>query len=254
MGPISHGRSRQLTRSDRDPLQRLDRRSDRRYGRTVQPPDTVTSPARPDAELVRALLAGDEATFARLVRELTPSLLRVARLYVSTPAVAEEVVQEAWLGLLTGLARFEGRSSLKTWLFRILVNTAKTRGEREGRSIPFASLAPEVENDEPAVDADRFDAVGRWAGHWSSSPLRFDDLPEARLLAAETRAVVEQAIASLPPSQRAVVSLRDVEGWSSEEVRNVLGVSETNQRVLLHRGRSGVRRALERYLNESEPA
>ena len=215
--------------------------------------ETATRAAPTDADLVRALLAGDEATFAALVRELTPSLLRVARLYVSTQAVAEEVVQETWLGLLTGLGRFEGRSSLKTWLFRILTNTAKTRGEREGRSVPFASLAPEVEGDEPAVDADRFDAGGRWEGHWSSSPLRFDDLPEERLLAAETRAVVERAIAALPPSQRAVVSLRDVEGWSSEEVRNVLDVSETNQRVLLHRGRSAVRRALERYLSESEP-
>jgi RNA polymerase sigma-70 factor (ECF subfamily) len=209
-----------------------------------------TEPA--DSALVRALRDGDEAAFTSLVRELGPSLLRVARLYVSTAAVAEEVVQEAWLGLLNGLDRFEGRSSLKTWLFRILVNTAKTRGEREGRSVPFASLAPEVEGDEPAVEAERFDAVGRWAGHWSSSPARFDDLPEERLVAAETRAVVEQAIAALPPGQRTVVSLRDIEGWSSEEVRNVLDLSETNQRVLLHRGRSGVRRALERYLSESE--
>jgi RNA polymerase sigma-70 factor (ECF subfamily) len=208
---------------------------------------------RSDAELVRGLRNGDEAAFTQLVRVLGPSLLRVARLYVPSRAVAEEVVQETWLGLLRGLDRFEGRSSLKTWVFRILVNTAKTRGEREGRSIPFASLAPEVESDEPAVEPERFDPGGRWAGHWSSSPLRFDELPEERLLAAETRAVVEQAIASLPPSQRAVVSLRDVEGWSSEEVRNVLGVSETNQRVLLHRGRSGVRKALERYLNESDP-
>jgi RNA polymerase sigma-70 factor (ECF subfamily) len=214
-------------------------------------PETVHTPETADATLVRALRAGDEATFTTLVRELGPSLVRVARLYVSSAAVAEEVVQDAWLGLLTGLDRFEGRSSLKTWLFRILVNTAKTRGEREGRSIPLASLAPELEGDEPAVESDRFDAVGRWAGHWSSTPVRFGDLPEERLLAAETRAVVEQAIAALPPSQRAVVSLRDVEGWSSEEVRNVLEVSETNQRVLLHRGRSGVRRALERYLNET---
>jgi RNA polymerase sigma-70 factor, ECF subfamily len=223
-----------------------------RYGRAVQQRETGTRFTPTDAELLRGLRNGDEATFSQLVRELGPSLLRVALLYVSTRAVAEEVVQETWLGLLRGLDRFEGRSSLKTWLFRILVNTAKTRGEREGRSMPFASLGAEVESDEPAVDPDRFDFGGRWAGHWSSSPLRFDDLPEERLLAAETRAVVERAIASLPPSQRAVVSLRDVEGWSSEEVRNVLDVSETNQRVLLHRGRSGVRRALEQYLKESE--
>jgi RNA polymerase sigma-70 factor (ECF subfamily) len=203
---------------------------------------TIRGAEAADAALVRALREGDEAAFAALVRELGPSLLRVARLYVSTAAVAEEVVQETWLGLLRGLDRFEGRSSLKTWLFRILVNTAKTRGEREGRSIPFASLAPDVEGDEPAVEPGRFDAAGRWAGHWSSTPVRFGDLPEERLLAAETRAVVERAIAALPP----------IEGWSSEEVRNVLGVSETNQRVLLHRGRSAVRRTLERYLSESE--
>jgi RNA polymerase sigma-70 factor, ECF subfamily len=218
----------------------------------VQEQDTTAESGRSDAELVRALRSGDEATFRTLVRELGPSLLRVALLYVSSRAVAEEVVQEAWLGLLTGLDRFEGRSSLKTWLFRILVNTAKTRGEREGRSVPFASLAPDTDGDEPAVEPERFDATGRWAGHWSSTPIRFDDLPEERLLAAETRAVVEEAIAALPPNQRTVVSLRDIEGWSSEEVRNVLDVSETNQRVLLHRGRSAVRRALEKYLSESE--
>jgi RNA polymerase sigma-70 factor, ECF subfamily len=215
---------------------------------------TIRGAPAADTALVRALREGDEAVFASLVHELGPSLLRVARLYVSTTAVAEEVVQEAWLGLLNGLDRFEGRSSLKTWLFRILVNRAKTRGEREGRSVPFASLTVEVGGDEPVVEAARFSSGGRWAGHWSSSPLRFDDLPEERLLAAETRFVVEQALAELPPSQRTVVSLRDVEGWSAEEVRNVLDLSETNQRVLLHRGRSRVRQALERYLNESERA
>lgn len=217
-------------------------------------PEAAVGTESGDAARVRALRDGDEAAFAALVRELGPSLLRVARLYVSTPAVAEEVVQETWLGLLRGLGRFEGRSSLKTWLFRILVNTAKTRGERESRSIPFASLASETEGDEPTVEPARFDAGGRWAGHWSSAPAAFGDLPDERLLAAETRAVVEQAIAALPPSQRTVISLRDVEGWSSEEVRNVLELSETNQRVLLHRARSGVRRALERYLSESEPS
>jgi RNA polymerase sigma-70 factor (ECF subfamily) len=223
---------------------------------TVEPVESGTIRGAPttDAALVRALRRGDEAVFAALVHELGPSLLRVARLYVSTTAVAEEVVQEAWLGLLNGLDRFEGRSSLKTWLFRILVNRAKTRGEREGRSVPFASLTAEVEDDEPAVEADRFASGGRWAGHWTSSPLRFDELPEERVLAAETRLVVERALAELPPSQRAVVTLRDVEGWTAEEVRNVLDLSETNQRVLLHRGRSRVRQALERYLNESEHA
>jgi RNA polymerase sigma-70 factor (ECF subfamily) len=218
----------------------------------VQQPDPTAAAGRSDAELVRALRSGDEATFTMLVRELGSSMLRVALLYVSSRAVAEEVVQEAWLGLLTGLDRFEGRSSLKTWLYRILVNIAKTRGEREGRSVPFASLAPDDDGDEPTVDPARFDRTGRWAGHWSSAPIRFDAQPEERLLSAETRAVVERAIAALPPNQRTVVSLRDVEGWSSEEVRNVLDISETNQRVLLHRGRSAVRRALEKYMAESE--
>ena len=184
----------------------------------------------------------------RLVESYGPSMLRIARLYTPSQAVAEEVVQEAWLGLLMGLDRFEGRSSLKTWLFTILTNRAKTRGEREGRIIPFSSVAPDAPDDEPSVDPSRFFSGGRWESHWSSPPRA---IPEERLLAAETRAYVEQAIGALPPNQRAIMTLRDVEGLSSEEACSVLGISETNQRVLLHRARSKVRAALEEYVETS---
>jgi len=203
-----------------------------------------TAPAGQD-ELVAALRAGDEATFAALVDELGPSMLRVAMMFTPTRAVAEDVVQEAWLGVLSGIGRFEGRSSLKTWIFRILTNRAKTRGERESRSLPFSALvAADTEGDEPAVDPERFVSDGAW----SSAPSPWSGLPEDRLLGKETLAVAQKAIDSLPEMQRAVITLRDVEGWSSEDVRNVLELSESNQRVLLHRARSKVRQALETYL------
>jgi len=200
-----------------------------------------------DAEIVEALRAGDEATFAALVAQYGASMLRVAQMYVRTRAVAEEVVQEAWLGVLRGIGSFEGRSSLKTWIFRILTNTAKTRGEREGRSIPFSALEGAGE---PAVEPERFQAEGRWTGHWAAPPSSWSQSPESRLLGAETRQVVARAIAELPPAQATVITMRDVEGFSSEEVCNALDVSETNQRVLLHRARSKVRRALEDYLGD----
>jgi RNA polymerase sigma-70 factor (ECF subfamily) len=197
---------------------------------------------REEARLVEALRAGDEAAFRELVARHHSSLVRLATVFVRSRAVAEEVAQEAWLGLLQGLDRFEGRSSLRTWLFRILANIAKTRAQREGRSIPFSSLEP----DEPAVESERFFP----ADHWAEPPRSWRDVPEERLLANETLTLVAEAIEALPPSQRAVITLRDVEGWTSEEVRSVLDVSETNQRVLLHRARSKVRRALEKYLDE----
>jgi RNA polymerase sigma-70 factor (ECF subfamily) len=202
-----------------------------------------------DVELIRALRDRDEAAFVELTRSYHSSMLRVAQIYVPSRAVAEEVIQETWIGVLRGIDRFEGRSSLKTWIFRILTNTAKTRAEREGRTIPFSALDP-ARVPEPAVEPGRFlDAEHpRWPGHWSSAPASWDGLPEERLLGKETRELVAQTIASLPASQRAVISLRDVEGWASEEVCNVLGIGETNQRVLLHRARSKVRRELERYL------
>ena len=207
-------------------------------------PDTATR-LHPDedAALLRDLRAGDEQAFERLLDKYGPSLLRLARLYVSSRAVAEEVVADTWLAVLTGLERFEERSSFKTWLFRILTNKAKTRGQREARTLPLSSLAFDGDEEETAVDVERFAA-----GHWASPPR---GVPEERLLAGEARARIEEAIAALPPNQRAVITLRDVEGLSAEEARNVLGVSETNQRVLLHRARSKVRAAFERYLEET---
>jgi len=174
---------------------------------------------------------------------------------VSTRAVAEEVVQEAWLGVFAGLDRFEGRSSLKTWVFRILSNTAKTRGEREGRSVPFSSLAGDDEDDEGAVDADRFLGPDhRWAGHWASSPRNPRDVPEERLLAGEARVRIEAAVEALPENQRAVITLRDVDGFDAEDACEILGISEGNQRVLLHRARAKVRAALEGYLDAEATA
>jgi RNA polymerase sigma-70 factor (ECF subfamily) len=200
---------------------------------------------------VAALRAGDEQAFASLIEELGPSMLRVARMYVSTRAVAEEVVQETWLGVLSGIERFEGRSSLKTWIFRILTNIAKTRGQRERRTVPFSALGRPNGEAEPAVDPSRFLPPDheRAPGHWLAKP---DLWPEERLLADETRGVVEAAIERLPPAQRAVISLRDLDGWSAEETRNALELTETNQRVLLHRARSKVRQALEDYFRETE--
>jgi RNA polymerase sigma-70 factor, ECF subfamily len=200
-----------------------------------------------DARLVEGLRAGDEAAFAALMRMHGASMLRVAQMYVSTRAVAEEVVQEAWLGVLKGIDRFEGRSSLKTWLFRILVNTAKTRGVREARSLPFSALADDA--GEGAVPVDRFLGAGeRFPGHWAVPPASWAGIPEERLLSAETMDVVRRTIDSLPPAQKTVLTLRDVEGFSAEEVCNGLDLTETNGRVLLHRARAKVRAALEEYL------
>jgi RNA polymerase sigma-70 factor (ECF subfamily) len=195
--------------------------------------------SREDASLVEGLRAGDEAAFRALMREYGGAMLRVAQMYVSSRAVAEDVVQDAWIGVLRGIDRFEGRSSLKTWLFRIVANTAKTRGVREARSIPFASLGDDSEG---GVDPDRFLGSGeRFPGHWAVPP-------EGRVLAAEAMGVIERAIDTLPPAQRAVITLRDIQGLSSGEVRNALDLTETNQRVLLHRARSKVRSALEEYM------
>jgi RNA polymerase sigma-70 factor (ECF subfamily) len=201
---------------------------------------------REDSRLVAALRTGEEAAFRELTRMHHAALVRVAQIYVSNRAVAEEVVQETWLAVLEGIDRFEGRSSLKTWIFRILANRAKTRAQRERRTIPISALQPE-RVPEPALDPDRFrdSEDPRWPGHWAVPPQQW---PEDRLLASETREKLAEAIDALPASQRAVISLRDLEGWSAEEVCNALDVSETNQRVLLHRARSKVRQALEEYL------
>jgi len=203
-----------------------------------------------EAQLIDALRKGDEEAFRELVREYQPSLVRVARIYVPTQAAAEDVAAETWLGVLKGLDRFEGRSSLRTWIFRILTNIAKTRAVRDGRTLPFSAMQEPGRVPEAAVDADRFldPEHPRWPGHWAVKP---EAWPEDALLAAETRDRLTEAIETLPATQRAVISLRDIEGWSSEEVRNALDLSETNQRVLLHRARSKVRAALEEYLKEA---
>jgi RNA polymerase sigma-70 factor, ECF subfamily len=197
-----------------------------------------------DRRTVAALLAGDERAFRDLVERHHGSLLRLAGSYVRTRSAAEEVVQDTWLGVVRGLPSFEGRSSLRTWIYRILVNQARTRGVRERRSVPFSSLAGD---DGPAVDPDRFLPDGGWA----SPPLPLDGLPDAVLLSAEARALVLMAIDELPPRQRDVITLRDVEGWSAAEVREALELSDANERVLLHRARAKVRARLEPYFDEA---
>jgi RNA polymerase sigma-70 factor (ECF subfamily) len=189
-----------------------------------------------ESALLAALRAGDERVFMELVMAYTPGMRRLALSFVRTPAVADDVVSESWLAVLKGLDRFEGRSSIKTWIYRIVANIARTRAVREARSTPFSAFATA---DEPSVDPDRFAHDGAW-----DSPPE----PWRAILDLEARAVIDAAIALLPEQQRQVIELRDVEGWSSEEVRNVLELSETNQRVLLHRARSKVRAALEAYL------
>ena len=215
---------------------------------------TPTTRLPPDRELVDRLKAGDEAAFALLIDSFSPSLLRLARMYVRTQADAEEVVQETWLGVLKGIDRFEGRSALRTWIYRILTNTAKTRGTREARSVPF-SAAFEAGSDpsEPAVDPERFlsPRPDSPVGEWALAPRPWPT-PEESLLAGEAQRTTLAAIDELPPAQREVVTLRDVEGWSSAEVCNTLGITDTNQRVLLHRGRSKVRTALESYFGAAE--
>ncbi|HTY96139.1 MAG TPA: sigma-70 family RNA polymerase sigma factor [Solirubrobacteraceae bacterium] len=197
-----------------------------------------------DRELVAALRAGDEAAFEELVERYQGALVRVARMYVGDRTAAEEVAQETWLAVLEGIDRFEGRSSLKTWVFRILTNRAKTRGQRERRQLPLSALSG---GEEPEVPLDRFlppDDPERPLG-WAAPPRAW---PEERVLGRDTARALREAIAELPPAQQAVIGLRDVEGLAPEEVAEALQISPGNERVLLHRARSHVRRALEEYL------
>jgi RNA polymerase sigma-70 factor (ECF subfamily) len=208
-----------------------------------------------DGALIDALRAGDEAAFGWMVDLYNPLLLRTARLYVATDAQADEVVQETWLAVIKGLDRFERRSSIKTWIYRILMNIARTKGVRESRSVPFSSAPTAmVEGADATFSPDRFRPPDdpEWPGHWASFPLDWEHQPETRVLAAEALSLVGAALQELPPAQREVLTLRDVNGWSSTEVCHALGVSETNQRVLLHRGRAKVRSALESYFEGSE--
>jgi RNA polymerase sigma-70 factor (ECF subfamily) len=194
-----------------------------------------------------ALRRGDEAAFRALVRSQHSSMVRLARMYVDDLAIAEEVAQETWVAVLRGLGSFEGRSSIRTWIHRILVNVARRYAGRERRSIPFSSVAVAGEDDR-AVDADRFQDDGPYAGHWLNLPEDWSALPQERLLSKEVRQVVQEAVDQLPPAQREVIVLRDVQGWSSDEVCEQLDLTPGNQRVLLHRARARVRRRLEEYL------
>jgi RNA polymerase sigma-70 factor (ECF subfamily) len=206
-----------------------------------------------DQELIAALRAGDAEAFAALVDRHSPAMVRVAMAYVPSRAAAEEVVQETWIAVMRGIDGFERRSSLKTWVFRILTNVAIRAGARERRSVPFSALAAAEDTGRPAVDPDRFLPADHelFPGHWAIMPTRWPT-PEEGLLAGETREVIATAIASLPAAQRTVIALRDVEGWSAEEVCEALEISAGNQRILLHRARSRVRNAIEDYFGAVE--
>ncbi|WP_179472771.1 RNA polymerase sigma factor [Mycolicibacterium vinylchloridicum] len=204
-----------------------------------------------ESTLLASLRAGDEAAFATLVDRHTPALLRVARGYVRTNEAAEEVVQETWIALIKGIAKFEGRSSLRTWLFTVMINIAKTRGIRDRRiadaeSSAFGGGTVDPTRFRPATDPD-------WPGHWRdrSAPTPFPDTPEGSVLAAELIALARRELDKLPDRQRTVVTLRDMLGFDSDEVCELLDLSVANQRVLLHRGRAAIRQALEDYLKEA---
>jgi RNA polymerase sigma-70 factor (ECF subfamily) len=201
-----------------------------------------------DARRLDALRAGDEQTFAQLVDELSPRMLKMACVYVPARATAEDVVQEAWIVVLRSLDGFEGRSTLSTWVLGIVINVARARGRRDARSLPFSSLGAD---DAPAIGPERFLPPGhdRWPGHWAIAPTPW---PEQALETAEAQQVIRDALARLPEAQRAVVTLRDMVGCTSEETCNALGLSDTNQRVLLHRARSRIRAALEAAFDATE--
>jgi RNA polymerase sigma-70 factor (ECF subfamily) len=203
-----------------------------------------------DAARLAALRAGDERAFADLVDDLSPRMLRLARLYLTGAAVAEEAVQDAWVVVLGSLERFEGRSSLATWILGIVVNVARARGRHESRSRPFSSLSTD---NEPIIDPERFLPADheRWPGHWAIAPAPW---PERALETAAAEEVIREAVASLPQAQRAVITLRDMVGCSPEETCNALGLTDTNQRVLLHRARTKVRAALEAAFDTTEAA
>jgi RNA polymerase sigma-70 factor, ECF subfamily len=206
-----------------------------------------------DEGLIAALCRGEADAFATIVDRHSPAMIRVALAYVPSRAAAEEAVQETWIAVMRGIDGFEGRSSLKTWIFRILTNVAMRSGARERRSMPFSALAEAEDTGEPSVDPDRFLPADHelFPGHWAIAPARWPT-PEEGLLAGETREVIAAAIAELPVAQRTVISLRDVEGWSSEEVSAALEISAGNQRILLHRARSRVRNAIESYYGAVE--
>jgi RNA polymerase sigma-70 factor (ECF subfamily) len=207
-------------------------------------------PTRDDSDLLAALRTGDEAAFTVLVERYHMVMVRLARTYVRDTGLAEEVAQDAWLSILRGLDGFEARSSLKTWIFRIVINRALARASREQRVIPFSDAGNSPTEDAgAAVEPGRFRGPeDPWHGGWVSFPPSWGPSPEQRLLSGEVRQFIHEAIHQLPPGQREVVMLRDVQGWDAAEVCHTLELSEVNQRVLLHRGRSKLRRALAHYL------
>lgn len=209
------------------------------------PPQELPPATGEEGELVERLRRGEDSAFAALLDRYGAAMLRFARLYTDDAAAAEDALQETWIAVLRGIDRFQGRASLRTWIFRILVNRIRTRLRRESRFVSLSSMAGE-----PAVEPGRFLHADhpRWPHHWKVPPASWGESPEQRLLSAEVRELIEREISALPPGQREVVTLRDVEGWGSREVCNLLGISESNQRVLLHRARCRVRRALESYL------
>ncbi|MEV6492161.1 sigma-70 family RNA polymerase sigma factor [Actinoplanes sp. NPDC051633] len=205
----------------------------------------------PDPDLVERLRRRDDAAFAAVLDAWSTGMLRVARGFVSTAASAEEVVQETWLAVIQGLDGFAGRSSLKTWVFRILVNTAKRRGAQESRTVPWSGL-PAGDDAGPTVDPSRFLEAGHeWAGPWREFPAAWPR-PDQAALDREIREQAATALAGLPERHRVVITLRDVEGYSSDQVCVVLEISPANQRVLLHRARAAVRAELERYFAGAE--
>lgn len=200
--------------------------------------------------LIKSLRAGDDSSFTRIVEQFHTSMVRLAYTILGDQAIAEEVAQETWLAVLQGLQGFEGRSSLKTWIFTILTNRAKTRSQRESRSTSYFELE-ESFLESPSVNPDRYNppAAEKWPGHWAKKPISWTNIPEETLLSSEVSDTIKFAIDSLPKNQKVVITMRDIDGFSSEEVCNILEISETNQRVLLHRARAKVRQTLEDYLN-----
>ena len=201
-----------------------------------------------DDVLIVALRNGDESAFTGLVDRWSSAMLRVALAHIRNYSIAEEVVQEAWLTMLRSLDRFERRSTLRTWVLGIVVNIARARSRAERRLVPL-----QAGDEGPTVEASRFLPADhpRWPHHWAIEPIPWRT-PEDDLLAAESRTIIDEAIANLPAAQREVLVLRDLEGMAAADVCNILGVTDTHQRVLLHRARARVRHALERYLSATE--
>ena len=212
------------------------------------PLSSVMTRTRNESIRVERLREGDDEAFADLVDRHHRAMLRLAETFVSDRATAEEVVQETWTAVIDGLEDFEGHSSLKTWMFSILTNLAKKRGQQEARTVTWSSLSEESIDREVTEESDRFDTEGRW----SVPPVPWNTDPEEELMRSDLLERLEDAIEQLPDRQKAVVTLRDIEGWSASEVCDVLDITDGNQRVLLHRGRQKMRETLESYWSEQK--